>query len=617
VYKKLLPLFIISLLLGCYDKKKESDSLDQVTSILNHIDSLSNTEKIYALRRVKNIELASDSTKTVYFEHLASAYVTEKKYDSAIVYFQKVIAHIEQPIDSEKEAIIYYKLWDLYKLKGELGNQITTTTDLEEQLSPTLEIGLVHLNYLKQINNEASGKYKDAFSNNTLRIQLLKKIVQQEPSNTVYKERLRLALLDRSHLSYLYLGDKKRAFTTLDSLVKIQDLTPNTAQLLYTNFGAYTYLEGNKEASLDLYKKGVNAMKKLDKNAFDVPNTMTVGYANIAEVLIDLKNYEVAKKYLDTLSSMGIHTFEEGVQRSVLKYQLRLQVASNGRYGNAITLLDTISKYQDNAYRKKFSKELVSLTQAKEKQQELLLENQKAEFEKKRFTAIAWYIGIIALLGISLFIWLRRYKEKQKELHMQQRLLRAQMNPHFSVNALYSIQSLIKTDSTLAIKYLNSFSKLLRLVLENSMVNYVPLEDELESIKQYIELQQLRFPERFTYEIVLKDTLSEESNDIPSMLIQPFIENAIEHGFAGISYTGMLLITLSRKHKKLFCTIEDNGRGLQHKSVSKKSASIQLITNFISKKTGSTVLIKENTTTPTKTGVLVSFQLPFKSYTDD
>ena len=617
VYKKLLPLIIIPLLLGCYPKKKEADPLDQVTSILTHIDSLSNTEKIDALRGIKHIELTPDSTKTTYYDQLANAYVAEKKYDSAIVYFQKAIAHIEQPITSEKEVILYYKLWDLYRLKGELGNQITTTTDLEEQLSPTLEIGLVHLQYLKQINNETSGKYKNALSNNTLRIQLLKKIVQQEPSKIDNKERLRLALLDRSSMYYSYLGAKKQAFTTLDSLVEIQDLTPNTAQLLYTNFGVYTYFEGNKEESLALYLKGVNAMKELDKNAFDVPNTMAVGYSNIAEVLIDLKQYEIAKKYLDTLSSMGIHTLQESVQRSVLKHQLRLQMASNGRYGNVITLLDTISKYQDNAYQKKFSKELVSLTQAKEKQQELLLENQKTEFEKKRFTAIAWYIGIIALLGISAFIWLRRYKEKQKELHMQQRLLRAQMNPHFTFNALYSIQSLIKTDSTLAIKYLNSFSRLLRLVLENSMANYVPLEDELESIEQYIALQQLRFPDRFTYEIILDDSISEESIDIPSMLIQPFIENAIEHGFAAISYTGVLLITLSRKHKKLFCTIEDNGSGLQDKAFSKKSASIELITNFISKKTGSTVQIKENTTTPTKTGVIVSFQLPFKSYTDD
>jgi len=615
VYKNFLLLLILSLLLGCEQTKKEADSSDQLTDLLTHIDTLSNTDKIYTLQTVKSLETVPDSIKTVYYEHIANAYVSKKKYDAALIYFQKTIAHTKPPIDTEKEAVFYYKLWDLYRIKGELGNQITTTRDFEEHLSPSLDIGLVHLNYLKQVNHEATGNYKKAAQNNQLRIAVLTRMVDQEPSNVFLKERLRLALLDRSHLSYLYLGDKKQAFTTLDSLIAIKELTPNTAQLLYTNYGVYQYFEGNKEKSLSLYQKGVTAMKKLDKNAFDVPNTIAVGYANITEVLIDLKQYDEAKKYLDTLSSIGIQNLEESLQRNVLKYQLRLQLASNGAYGNTITLLDTITKYQDVAYREKFSKELVSLTQAKEKQQELQLKNQQAAFDKKRFRGIVGAIGIISLLGIILFIGFRRYKEEQKELLMQQRLLRAQMNPHFTFNALYAIQSLIKTDSVLAIKYLNSFSKLLRLVLENSMANYVPLEDELESIEQYLELQQLRFPKRFTYTI--DNQLPEDTIDIPSMLIQPFVENAIEHGFADSTYTGVLLITLSRKHKKLFCTIEDNGKGIQQKERSKKSASIALITDFISKKTGTTVLIKDNTTTPTKTGVIVSFQLPYKSYTND
>ena len=356
-------------------------------------------------------------------------------------------------------------------------------------------------------------------------------------------------------------------------------------------------------------------MKILDKNAFDVPNTIAVGYANIAEVLIDLKQFESAKKYLDTLATMGIHTLEESLQRNILKYQLRLQIDSEGRYGNTTALLDTLSKYQDQAYRKKFSKELVSLTAAKEKQQELSLKNQQAEFEKRRFKTITWSIGILSIIAIFVFVWFRRYREKQKKLLMQQRLLRAQMNPHFTFNALYSIQSLIKTDSLLAIKYLNHFSKLLRSVLENSMANYVPIEDELQSIVEYIELQQLRFPQRFTYSI--QNELPEDCIDIPSMLIQPFVENAIEHGFADITYEGVLLITLSRKHKKLFCTIEDNGSGIQESNCSKKSASIQLIKDFISKKTKTAVTIQANTASSSKTGVIVMFQLPYKLYTND
>ncbi|SNS27812.1 Histidine kinase [Dokdonia pacifica] len=615
VYKKLFILLSICIYTSCSHSKKEPLHSAKLTTILSQIDSLPAIDRIYALRNFKDISSLPDSTKTIYYDYLANAYVTEKKYDSAIVFFQKELTHIKQPIDTEKEAVLYYKLWDLYRIKGELGNQIAITTDFEEQLSPSLDIGLVHLNYLKQSNNEANGNYKEASNNNILRIKVLKKLVDKDSTNSLFKERLRLALLDKAHITYLYLRDKKQSFATLDSLITIKDLTPNTAQLLYTNYGVYQYHEGDKEKSLSLYKKGVSAMKMLDKNAFDVPNTIAVGYANIAEVLIDLKQFESAKKYLDTLATMGIHTLEESLQRNILKYQLRLQIDSEGRYGNTTALLDTLSKYQDQAYRKKFSKELVSLTAAKEKQQELSLKNQQAEFEKRRFKTITWSIGILSIIAIFVFVWFRRYREQQKELLMQQRLLRAQMNPHFTFNALYSIQSLIKTDSVLAIKYLNHFSKLLRSVLENSMANYVPIEDELQSIVEYIELQQLRFPKRFTYSI--QNELPEDCIDIPSMLIQPFVENAIEHGFADITYEGVLLITLSRKHKKLFCIIEDNGSGIQEGNRSKKSASIQLIKDFISKKTKTAVTIQANTASSSKTGVIVMFQLPYKLYTND
>ena len=93
--------------------------------------------------------------------------------------------------------------------------------------------------------------------------------------------------------------------------------------------------------------------------------------------------------------------------------------------------------------------------------------------------------------------------EKQ-ELQLHQRLLRTQMNPHFTFNTLYAIQTLIKKDPEKAITYQLKFSRLLRLVLENSTANFVQLDDELVAVEQYLELQLLRFPGKFEYEVLLE-----------------------------------------------------------------------------------------------------------------
>ena len=190
------------------------------------------------------------------------------------------------------------------------------------------------------------------------------------------------------------------------------------------------------------------------------------------------------------------------------------------------------------------------------------------------------------------------------------------MNPHFTFNALYSIQSLFKVNPETGSKYLNSFSRLLRLTLENSVKNYIPLEDEIESIEKYIELQQIRFPDRFISDIEYVD-LEPDEVAIPPMLIQPFVENAIEHGFGGITYTGVLKITLSRKQNKVYCSIEDNGKGIQDTQSVKNSTSVKLISAFVLKKTGTSLNISENTQISKHKGVHVTFELPYKSLIDD
>ena len=174
---------------------------------------------------------------------------------------------------------------------------------------------------------------------------------------------------------------------------------------------------------------------------------------------------------------------------------------------------------------------------------------------------------------------------QQAELEMK--ALRAQMNPHFIFNCLNSINRfIIRNDAEKAADYLTKFAKLIRVVLEKSGHAYIPLSEELECLKLYMDLEALRFEKPFLYEIQTDD-LDQESLSVPSLLIQPFVENAIWHGLnPRQERTGKITISLRLENQALHCDISDNGIGLSGSAAmknkeqkNKKSLGIELTKN--------------------------------------
>ena len=136
------------------------------------------------------------------------------------------------------------------------------------------------------------------------------------------------------------------------------------------------------------------------------------------------------------------------------------------------------------------------------------------------------------------------------------------MNPHFIFNALNSVNLYIaQKDERTANKYLTDFSRLMRLVLEQSQKDFIPLQQELEMIKLYINLEHDRFKDKFEYELNIDGELDEDSLQIPPMLIQPYIENAIWHGLRYKEDKGLLKIQYKLEGENILVRIEDNGIG--------------------------------------------------------
>jgi LytS/YehU family sensor histidine kinase len=163
-----------------------------------------------------------------------------------------------------------------------------------------------------------------------------------------------------------------------------------------------------------------------------------------------------------------------------------------------------------------------------------------------------------------------KLQQLQKETEMSQTLLRSQMNPHFIFNAMTVIQSYIyENDPAKSSKFLVNFSRLMRLILENSSKEFISLETEVEILQKYLTTLKLRFEDRFNFEITIDKNLSETL--IPPMITQPFIENSIEHGQLHTIENGFINVHFSRLDSMLKIQISDNGIGRKKASQNKKS----------------------------------------------
>jgi len=180
-----------------------------------------------------------------------------------------------------------------------------------------------------------------------------------------------------------------------------------------------------------------------------------------------------------------------------------------------------------------------------------------------------WFLSIIGIILFTIAGWVlhlrfKKYKAEKENIQLEQKLLRSQMNPHFIFNALFSIQNFLYAQkNTEADHYLTKFSRLLRLTLENSRETFITVENEMQTIRNYLDLQKLRFDDKFNYTIYVAPNINKEKVLIPPMLAQPFIENAIEHGFYEKGKNYELTISITLEDKNIIYTIEDNGIGIE------------------------------------------------------
>ncbi len=187
---------------------------------------------------------------------------------------------------------------------------------------------------------------------------------------------------------------------------------------------------------------------------------------------------------------------------------------------------------------------------------------QKKWWQKTIYIVIISFCVVLFLVFIIFWRISKIQSRKQRFLSIELMALQSQMNPHFTFNSLNSIQSYLSSnDKRSAQIYLADFAILIRKILEQGKLHLISLEEEIEFLSQYLELEKRRLNNSFNYTIQVDDELNAQLIAIPTLMLQPFIENAIWHGVAGLDYKGKIEIRFSRQSDAIVCEIIDNGKG--------------------------------------------------------
>ncbi len=316
------------------------------------------------------------------------------------------------------------------------------------------------------------------------------------------------------------------------------------------------------------------------------------------------------------------HYYEPGEKKYFLDYidQLKFITKSEDNRSNHYYLIDEDGKILANHYDLNTAKKLRGNWK---KMVEVPAATGWTPEQKLQFWRSLGIAALFLLLISGGILWQRRILarrdlRRRQLLEVELRGIRSQMNPHFLFNAMSSIQNLIrKKEQEKADLYLGQFAGLMRKTLRNTAEEYIPLIDEIETLEQYCSLESLRHP--FQYEFQIEESIDAHNTYIPSMILQPIIENAIIHGLAPLEGARDLLVKVGPGQDGLNCTITDNGIGIlatqkdnerkNHQSVGMKLVRQRLALMGLNGREHLTITDR-STLDPPAQGTLVSLNIP-------
>ena len=359
-------------------------------------------------------------------------------------------------------------------------------------------------------------------------------------------------------------------------------------------------------------------------------------YLGVGDICLQRKNYPQSLEYVlkakKIADRLELKDYQRDVYEALAKAYQAMESYQKAYDSHVIykqledELLDkeSIQKITQLEYQYKYEREL---NQANKRERKLIRKVEVADLDlaksqRQTLLAIIGFLGFIIVLGgiIGVLIF-RAAKSERKQILIEQKLLRSQMTPHFMFNSLSVLQGIIlNKEYPKALTYLAKFARLLRVVLEISRDKVVLLENELKATELYLVVQNLGSDCPYHYTIEVDESVDPQQVLIPPMMIQPFVENAIEHGFARKKENREILVKLQMINQVLRCMISDNGSGIQPQSTENKSHKKSLATTITAERLKifakefkvKTNLQIQNREIFNEQGTLVTLDLPYK-----
>lgn len=347
------------------------------------------------------------------------------------------------------------------------------------------------------------------------------------------------------------------------------------------NLGYIAFRSEKYREALSFHLKALNIRERLAQK-----RELAISLSNVGATYIKVKDYTAAQRYL-----MESQALAREINFRYLIYDtykdLSTLMAEKKEFNRAFHYHQLYAALKDSVVSEESAQQLIELQtkyEAEEKDKQITLLAKEKEIQGKEMqrqatlnNAYAGVLVFIVIVAALVFYIVRQRmhlttkKNEVKEadlkhqlIELEMKALRAQINPHFLFNCMNAINLMIlKGQTENASLYLAKFSRLVRLILENAEASAVTLESEMSLLESYIQLEELRLPGRINYSISVDESIGAQSTYMPSMVLQPVVENAIWHGIVHKEENakGSISINVRQHEDELLCTIEDNGVG--------------------------------------------------------
>lgn len=544
--------------------------------------SFTNQEKytlaIDALKKALEINKQINDTGNIgtSFFNIANIQYKKTAYDSALVNYEKALEIKKKLNDIRGESLCINNIGVLYKDIGDYPNALkyfNKSLLIEEsnnnEIAVANRLTNIGVIYKKREQLDKSLEY------------LKKAILIYEKYDKTYNLAISYSNLGNIYNSQENIVDAEKMYKKSLELSKSIDFHSQISTTL-NNLGSLFTKKGNFKLAQDYLNDALDINLKYDNR-----KGICLNYVGLTEsyhfLNMNNKSLDNSIKAEKIATELGLIDIQNKI------YQLQSEIFYNKKqYKNAYHKLLLHKNLNDSIYSKEKIQEITEIEYEYKYKKVIDSANTREiglnkkvniayksieESEKQKLSFIIFGLGIMFLLGIVILVLkLKNINSLKHNILVEQKLLRSQMTPHFIFNSLTVLQGIIlNKEYKKSIKYLSRFSKLLRITLENSRDKMVTLDKEIEAVENYLILQNLRTENPYIYTINIDENINKPQLLIPPMMIQPFVENAIEHAFRQKEEKDQNIdIIITFVQKELICTIIDNGIGIH--SYEKKQA---------------------------------------------